>query len=47
MMSNQSYNSTTSKEVGGPYESREIDSSPKAKETKDSKGYRNANNDEG
>jgi hypothetical protein len=47
MLSNQSYNTTTSKEVGGPYDEREIDSSPPPVEPSDSKIYRNAGNDEG
>ena len=47
MLSNESYNSTTSKEAGGPYDLREIDSSLKIVETPSSKNYRNAKNDEG
>tara|TARA_R110000822_G_scaffold183583_2_gene322999 strand:+ start:259 stop:1215 length:957 start_codon:yes stop_codon:yes gene_type:complete len=47
MSSNQSYNSTTSKEAGGPYDERTIDSSPTVDESPESISYRNANNDEG
>ena len=47
MYSNSVFNNTTDEEVGGPFEEREIDSSPKPLESKPSKVYRNANNDEG
>ena len=47
MQSNSGFNATTNKEVGGPFEEREINSAVKPKETNDSKSYRNANNDEG
>jgi len=47
VMSNESYNNTSSKEVGGPYDERSIDTSQKTKESEPSKVYRNANDDEG
>ena len=47
LLSNQGYNTITNKEVGGPYDEREIDSSPSPTETDASKVYRNANGDEG
>lgn len=47
MQSNLSYNDTTNKQTGGPYDAREIDSSPTPVEPPESKTYRNANNDEG
>ena len=46
-MSNASYNNTSSKEVGGPYDERTIDTAPPSEESQSSKSYRNANNDEG
>jgi hypothetical protein len=46
-MSNESYNNTSSKEVGGPYDERSIDTSQKTKESVPSRVYRNANDDEG
>ena len=47
VMSNESYNNISSKEVGGPYDERTIDTSPPSEESQSSKSYRNANNDEG
>ncbi len=47
VMSNESYNNTSSKEVGGPYDERSIDTSQKTKESEPSRVYRNANDDEG
>ena len=47
MDSNSGFNSTTSKEAGGPFDERQIDSSPPQTETSASKTYRNASNDEG
>ena len=47
LLSNQGYNNTTSKQVGGPYDRREIDSSKKPTESSESRQYRNADDDEG
>jgi hypothetical protein len=47
MLGNLSYNDPNKIQTGGPYDVREIDSSPQTKETDASKSYRNANNDEG
>ena len=47
MNSNVGFNNTTSREAGGPFDERQIDSTPPPIETDASKTYRNATNDEG
>ena len=44
--SNGGFNSTTDKEVGGPFGESAISSAPPPEESQDSKNYRNAKKDE-